>query len=127
MIQRIGVDIVEVERIKQRITSNSGFCELVFSIEEIAYCTKKTIPYESYAARFAAKEAFLKAVGIGIDFTIDLKEIQVLNNECGKPYFKKTSVVEQYLMEQLGYIPDIQLSLSHTNKKAIAFVLFNKI
>jgi len=126
MIQGIGVDIVEVERIKQRITSNSGFCELVFSIEEIAYCTKKAIPYESYAARFAAKEAFLKAVGTGIDFTIDLNEIQVLNNEFGKPYFKKTYAVEQYLMAQLGYIPEIQLSLSHTYKQAIAFVLFNK-
>jgi holo-[acyl-carrier protein] synthase len=127
MIQGIGVDIVDVERIKQRITSNLGFCELVFSIEEITYCTKKTNSYESYAARFAAKEAFLKAIGKGIDFTIDLKEIQILNNEFGKPYFKKTLVVENYMMAQLGYIPEIQLSLSHTSKQAIAFVLFNKI
>ncbi|WP_299251366.1 holo-ACP synthase [uncultured Cytophaga sp.] len=127
MIQGIGVDIVDVERIKQRITSNSGFCELVFSLEEIAYCTKKANPYESFAARFAAKEAFLKAVGTGIDFTIELKEIQVLNTEFGKPYFKQTSISEQYLMTQLGYIPDIQLSLSHTYQQAIAFVLFNKI
>lgn len=126
MIQGIGVDIVDIDRIKQRIDSNSGFCELVFSEEEILYCNKKANPYESYGVRFAAKEAFLKAVGTGIDFSIELKEIRIVNEESGKPFFDISPLVEQYLMNRLGFIPEVQLSLSHSKNQAIAFVLFNK-
>ncbi|HSY60536.1 MAG TPA: holo-ACP synthase, partial [Cytophaga sp.] len=81
MIAGIGVDIVDIDRMKQRIEAGTGFRDHVFSEHEIAYCEKKANSYESYAARFAAKEAFLKAVGCGIDFSIDLKEIGVANNE----------------------------------------------
>ncbi|WP_018345127.1 holo-ACP synthase [Cytophaga aurantiaca] len=122
----IGVDIVDIDRIKERIEAGTGFRDLVFSTDEIAYCEKKTNPYESYSARFAAKEAFLKAAGIGIDFSMDLKEIAVANNEKGKPYFILTEPVERFLLHQLGFIPETQLSLSHSKQQAIAFVLFNK-
>lgn len=126
MIVGIGVDIVDIDRIKQRIEAGTGFRDLVFSEEEIAYCEKKANAYESYAARFAAKEAFLKAVGCGIDFSIDLKEIRIANNEIGKPYFILSERVEGLLMQQLGFIPEAQISLSHSKEQAIAFVLFNK-
>jgi holo-[acyl-carrier protein] synthase len=126
MIVGIGVDIVDIGRIKQRIEAGTGFRDLVFSQEEIAYCEKKANPYESYAARFASKEAFLKAAGCGIDFSIDLNEIRIANNEAGKPYFVLTQRVEDLLMKQLGSIPETQLSLSHSKEQAIAFVLFNK-
>jgi len=126
MIVGIGVDIVDIDRIKQRIEAGKGFRDLVFSEEEIAYCKKKSNPYESYAARFAAKEAFLKAVGCGIDFSIDLKEIRIANNEIGKPYFILSEIVERFLIQQMGFIPEAQISLSHSKQQAIAFVLFNK-
>lgn len=122
----IGVDIVDIDRIKQRIEAGTGFRDLVFSEEEITYCQAKANPYESYAARFAAKEAFLKAVGCGIDFSIDLKEIRIANNEIGKPYFMVSEIVERFLIQQLGFIPETQISLSHSKQQAIAFVLFNK-
>ena len=126
MIVGIGVDIVDIDRIKRRIEAGKGFRDLVFSEEEIAYCEKKTNAYESYAARFAAKEAFLKATGCGIDFSIDLKEIRIANNEIGKPYFVLSERAVSFLIQQLGFIPETQLSLSHSKQQAIAFVLFNK-
>lgn len=58
MIAGLGIDIVEVERIAEKITNDNGFRELVFSAKEIIYCESKTHKYEHYAARFAAKEAF---------------------------------------------------------------------
>jgi len=58
MIAGLGIDIVEVERIAEKIEKDNGFRELVFSANEIAYCESKTYKYEHYAARFAAKEAF---------------------------------------------------------------------
>lgn len=126
MIVGVGVDIVDIARIKQRVEESTGFRDLVFSKEEISYCTSRANPSESYAARFAAKEAFLKAAGCGIDFSIELKEIRVANNEIGKPYFILSVIVEQFLLQQLGFIPETQLSLSHSKEQAIAFVLFNK-
>jgi len=126
MITGIGVDIVDIERMQQRIDAATGFRELVFSDNEINYCEAKANKYESYAARFAAKEAFLKALGVGINFTIDLKEIEITNNEAGKPYFMLNKLVKQFLLENIGFIPEVQVSLSHSKQQAIAFVLFNK-
>jgi len=65
MIKGIGTDIIEVERVASSIQKESGFRELVFSAEEIKYCEAKTHNYEHYAARFAAKEALGKALGLG--------------------------------------------------------------
>ena len=127
MIIGIGVDIVDVSRIEQRLNASEGFRDLVFSASEIDYCLSKTHSQESFAARFAAKEAFLKALGVGIDFGIELKEIVVVNNEAGKPSIVVSEKLKTYLMQHLGFIPDIQVSLSHTKEQAIAFVLFNKI
>ncbi len=126
MIQSIGVDIVDIARMQQRIDANSGFRELVFSTAEIVYCESKANKYQSYAARFAAKEAFLKALGIGIDFSIDLNQIEIANNEAGKPYFVYTKQVEALLLAHIGFVPEAQVSLSHSREQAIAFVLFNK-
>ncbi len=65
MIFGTGIDIIEVERVRDRIASGNGFREYVFSEREIEYCETKANKYEHYAARFAAKEAFLKALGTG--------------------------------------------------------------
>lgn len=60
MITGIGTDLIEVERVAGKINKEEGFRELVFSPAEIAYCETKTNKFQHYAARFAAKEAFLK-------------------------------------------------------------------
>ena len=123
----IGVDIVDIERMKQRIDAETGFRELVFSAAEIAYCEKKANRYESYAARFAAKEALLKALGTGIDFSIELKEFSLLNEENGKPYFVRSETLNAYLEKHLhSTTADVQVTLSHSKQQAIAFVLINQ-
>lgn len=127
MIIGIGVDIVDVNRMEQRLKASEDFRDLVFSASEINYCLSKKHSQESFAARFAAKEAFLKALGVGVDFGIELKEIVIVNNEAGKPSIVVSEKLKTYLMQHLGFIPDIQVSLSHTKEQAIAFVLFNKI
>ena len=116
MITGIGIDLIEVERVKDKIERNSGFRELVFSEKEIAYCESKTRKFEHYAARFAAKEAFLKAIGTGWTNKIAFNEIEILNDENGKPeiYLKvETTILYNKLF----------VSLSHLKSMASAVVI----
>ena len=116
----IGCDLADVERIRKAI-ERKGFKERVYTPEEIAYCTgphgDKT---QSYAARFAAKEAFLKAIGTGLRGG-ELTEIYVINDELGKPELKVTGYFASYI-EKLG-VTKIHLTLSHTNTAAMAVVM----
>ena len=117
----IGCDLTEVERIKKAI-ARKGFKERVFAPEEIAYCTG---PHgdkaQSYAARFAAKEAFLKAIGTGLRGSGQLTEIAVINDGMGKPELKVTGYFADYI-EKLG-VKKIHLTLSHTAAAAMAVVV----
>ena len=85
MIAGIGIDLIEVERVAEKIGKESGFRELVFSGNEIEYCETKANKYEHYAARFAAKEAFLKAIGTGWANGTAFNEIEIFNDANGKP------------------------------------------
>lgn len=105
---KIGIDILEVNRIKKAMERNNSFKEKVFSKREIEYCESKKNKYESYTARFCAKEAFVKAMNISINFT----EFEILNEKNGKPY-----------MVYKGVKIDGEISLSHTREYAIANVL----
>lgn len=105
---KIGIDLIEVDRIKKAIERNEGFKEKIFSKKEIEYCETKKNKYESYAARFCAKESFIKAMNISIDF----KEFEILNEKTGKPF-----------MVYKGKRLNGEISLSHTNEYAIANVL----
>ena len=116
MIIGIGIDIIEVERVKEKINRNAGFRETVFSVKEIEYCESKKNKFEHYAARFAAKEAFLKAIGTGWTSEIAFNEIEVLNEENGKPeLFLRTRIDLQH--------NKLFLSLSHLNSIATAIVI----
>ncbi len=121
MFLGLGIDIIEVERIESRIKAELGFRELVFSESEILYCEKKTNKYEHYAARFAAKEAFLKALGIGWTNNIYFNEIEIINNQYGMP--------ELFLLGKtklhLGNLAKstILVSLSHLKSIATAIVI----
>lgn len=105
---KIGIDLIEVDRIKKAIERNEGFKEKIFSKKEIEYCETKKNKYESYAARFCAKESFIKAMNISIDF----KEFEILNEKTGKPF-----------MVYKGKRLNGEISLSHTNEYAIANIL----
>ena len=120
MITGLGIDMIEVERVAEKIGKNSGFRELVFSDAEIAYCEKMTFKYENYAARFAAKEAFLKAIGTGWTSEFSLAGIEVTHNEEGKPVLKLLPEVAKAVPIPFDRI---HLSLSHLKTIATAIVI----
>lgn len=122
MIYGIGTDIVEVDRIAAKIEKGRGFRDLVFTPHEIAYCEAQAAPFQHYAARFAAKEAFLKAMGTGWGHgKINFNEIQISNNKTGKPLLELTgNATSRYNELQ---IKQILVSLSHVKATAIAMVV----
>jgi holo-[acyl-carrier protein] synthase len=124
MILGIGSDVVDIARIEQKVLQREGFCQLVFSKTETEYCEKIKNKFESYAARFAAKEAFLKSLGTGLYIKSELNEIEIENNSLGKPTIKLSKVLYNNVKE-LFMKQDFQIhvSLSHTSTVAIAFVI----
>ena len=121
MIFGIGTDMIEVERVAEKIGKNSGFRELVFSKKEIAYCEAKTNKYEHYAARFAAKEAFFKALGTGWKNGTAFNEIEITNDETGKPVI---SLLGETAISIAGMkLGKILVSISHLKTMASATVL----
>jgi holo-[acyl-carrier protein] synthase len=124
MVAGLGIDLVEVERIAEKIEKNEGFRELVFSANEIAYCEGKTHKYEHYAARFAAKEAFFKAIGTGWLNGTAFNEVEIVNNEHGKPeivFLGATKVTVGALQ-----IVNIMVSLTHIKSAGSAVVIIEK-
>lgn len=124
MISGIGLDVIEVERIAEKIQKEQGFRELVFSKEEIEYCEPKTHPYEHYAARFAAKEAFFKALGTGWASGTAFNEIIILGNDMGKPQINfagETAITLQHLN-----LSKIKISISHLKNIAAAVVVIEE-
>lgn len=120
MIIGTGIDIVEVHRMGDRIRSN-GFREKVFSGDEIAYCEKQAQSAQHYAARFAAKEAFLKATGGGLWTGFDIHEIELVSDPSGKPGLKLHGKYEQ--MAARNHWKNIHVSLSHVKEMACAVVI----
>lgn len=117
-MKSVGVDIVENQRIQALIEkSGQRFLKRVFTDEELAYCQER-IP--SLAARWAAKEAMSKAFGTGIG-DMAFKEIEVVNDERGKPSLILHGAALS-LAQELGF-GHIALSLSHTDRYAVAFVV----
>lgn len=122
MIYGIGTDIIEVDRVAARMEKGKGFRDMVFTPHEIAYCEEQANPAQHYAARFAAKEAFLKAMGTGWGYgKINFNEIEISNEETGKPLLQLTgNAVSCYSELQ---IKQILVSLSHVKATAIAMVV----
>lgn len=126
MIYGTGIDIVEVRRMTEIIKKRgSRFIARVFSTGEIAYCQSCALPAMHYAVRFAAKESFLKSLGIGLGMGVNLKDIEVFADERGKPAVRLYGRVSAVLSE-LG-IGAVHLSLSHTGNYAAAIVVLEKI
>jgi holo-[acyl-carrier protein] synthase len=121
MIKGTGTDIIEVERIASRIQKENGFRELVFSADEIKYCEVKTNKYEHYAARFAAKEALGKALGVGWMTGTKINEAEILNDEAGKPFFNFLGETAKQIASL--NIETIHVSLSHIKTFATAIVI----
>lgn len=124
MLAGLGTDLTEVERIAEKINKRSGFREMVFSKTEIAYCESKTNKFEHYAARFAAKEAFFKALGTGWLEGTHFNEVEITNDESGKPALVLLGETKKML--SAWGISKILVSLSHLKTIASAVVIIEK-
>jgi holo-[acyl-carrier protein] synthase len=121
----LGTDIVEVERIERLLKDKrEEFLARVFTPTEIEYCRSKARPAIHFAARFAAKEAFMKAIGTGWSQGVGFGQIGVCNNEEGKPCLEITGEAAKILD---GFGPSfLWLSMSHTQRYATATVVIEK-
>ena len=110
----IGTDIVNIRRMEKLLKRNSNtFKKRIFSKNEIIYCERKKNPSSFYAKRFAAKEALSKALGTGIRRGINFKNIEISNNNFGKPSIKLSGSTATYLKSKIkGKKYSIYLSLS---------------
>ena len=125
MILGIGTDLIEVERVADKMEHKRGFKELVFSPAEIIYCEAKANKYEHYAARFAAKEAFLKAMGTGWRSGTAFNEIEIYNDGEGKPEFRFLGITAETVVSMKA--GKIFVSLSHLKSMACAMVIIETI
>lgn len=121
MIVGVGIDMIEVDRVMEKINKNNKFKEKVFSENEILFCDSKHDKGEHYAARFAAKEAFLKATGLGLALGYELAEIEVIHDGNGKPLLNICGDFKVKAFEN-GW-NKIHLSLSHLKSMAAAVVI----
>jgi holo-[acyl-carrier protein] synthase len=121
MIIGVGIDMIEVDRVEEKIGKHQGFREKIFSANEIQFCESKANPGENYAARFAAKEAFLKATGQGLALGFNLSDIEVTSDSSGKPSIELKGSFKQMTYEVSWN--KIHVSLSHLKSVACAVVI----
>ena len=125
MIVSTGIDIVEVYRIAETMTRTPRFTERVFTKSERAYCDAKgAAAAQSYAGRFAAKEAFLKALQTGWRGKITWHDIEILSDDQGVPNLNISGEARR-LVEDRG-VAQMHLSISHTTEHAVAHVMFER-
>ena len=124
MIYGIGTDIIEVSRVQKMMEKTPGLREALFTPDEIIYCESKQNKYLHYAARFCAKESFLKALGTGLVGEMNFREIEVLHTPLGKPNIKLSGAIEAYFRND--NLSQIYLSIAHIRNTAIAFVIVEK-
>lgn len=124
MVIGLGIDMIEVERIAEKIGKDGGFRELIFSNNEIAYCEQKKNKFEHYAARFAAKEALFKALGTGWHEGTSFSEIEVTNTDNGKPQLLFSGNTADIINAM--QLSNILVSLTHLKSVASAVVIIEK-
>ena len=125
MIAGSGVDLCEVARIREAIARyGRRFVDRIYTDREIAYSESKANLYERYAARFAAKEAGMKAIGTGWHGGVRWRDFEVINLPSGRPTLQFHGKAAEYL-ERLG-VQNISLSMTHTSVQAMAIVLLEK-
>ena len=116
---KIGVDIIEIERVQQSIESDR-FCERVFTKNEIEYCeSKKSQKAQHYAGRFAGKEAVFKAISelLSNKYDIEWKDIEIINDKNGRP---QVNILKTDLRDK---VKSIDISISHCKTYAVANVI----
>jgi holo-[acyl-carrier protein] synthase len=119
-----GVDIVEISKLKKVFTNNKDFATDIFTEKERDYCFSKKDPFPHFAARFAAKEAGLKALGMGMSGTgIDnsFQEIEVVRSKSGKPGLFLSGWIQK--ISRKKNVDQLTVSISHSADYAVATVI----
>ena len=122
----IGVDLVETKRIASLI-NDKKFINRIFSKKEIFNSKKKIDKKKYFANRFAAKESFSKSLGTGIRKEINFKDIEIINDNVGKPYYLRSKKIDQIIKKKFqvkNY--DLFLSISDEKDYSIAFTILQK-
>ncbi len=120
MIYGIGIDLIEVERIRKQLERSDRFINRIFTPDEIVYCESKKNRAQNFAARFAAKEAFFKALGTGWRGGLAFNQVEVVNDSLGKPEIRLHGKAEKLIAEK--NITNICVSLTHLKDFASAIV-----
>ncbi len=122
MIKGIGIDLIEIDRIKKSIQRyGDRFTNRIYTLSERTYCEESNNPFQHYAVRFAGKEAFLKALGTGQRQDILWKDIEFVNDDLGRPEVHCHGRLAKRI-EQLG-LAHIHISFSHSRIYAIAMAV----
>ena len=122
----IGVDIVKNKRI-QSLIRNRNFIKRTFGNKELKFSKEKINKTNYFAKRFAAKEAFSKSFGTGIRGDLSFKDIEILNDKMGKPFFYKSKKIDQIMKKKFKTKKyDLLLSLSDEKDHSIAFSILIK-
>ncbi len=116
----IGVDLVEVDRMRRTLARTPALVERLFTDAERAYCERRRDPTERFAARFAAKEAVMKALGVGLG-AVGWHEVEVVRAESGRPSLALTGRAAD-LAAELGVVR-WHLTMSHTTRVAEAIAV----
>jgi holo-[acyl-carrier protein] synthase len=125
MVFGVGIDLVDVRRIEKTLDRyGDRFIAKVYSPSEIDYCSRKAMPQIHFAARFAVKESFMKALSIGLGMGVCLKDIEVINQVDNKPVLITHHKAND--MITAAGITAIQLSITHTKHYANAIVILEK-
>jgi holo-[acyl-carrier protein] synthase len=125
VIISIGIDIIEVRRVREVLARTPRFAERVFTAAERAYCDSRgAVAAQHYAARFAAKEAALKALQTGWRGGIAWQDVEIASRESGAPFLRLHGPVQE-LFAKSGATA-VHLSLSHTSEHAIAQVVLEQ-
>jgi holo-[acyl-carrier protein] synthase len=123
VIVGLGLDIAEIDRIEAAITRHgTPFLERIYTTREVAYCESHRNKFERYAARFAAKEAAMKALGTGWRHGVRWRDIEVARDPGGKPTLHLEGAARQ-IADRLG-VKNISLTITHSGKLALAEVIF---
>ena len=121
-----GVDIVENKRV-QKLIRNKLFIERTFGKKEIIFSKNKINKVNYFAKRFAAKEAFAKSLGTGFRNNLNFKDIEILNDKMGKPFFYKSKKIDKIIKKKFKIKKyDLFLSLSDEKDHSIAFTILVK-
>jgi holo-[acyl-carrier protein] synthase len=114
----VGCDLIEIARIKNACQKNTSFIHKILLPSEVKYCEQFQEPFAHIAARFAAKEAVSKALGVGFGESLGFHDIEIKHNDKNKPYVLLSPKAQEFFRDI-----NLEISLSHTQEHAMAYVI----